>query len=121
MFPIDFIRLATLAHPDAIATVDNECSSTYSELFARSSGPTAGFQALASKARPTIALLGPKSVEFLVPLMGPCGRLVRGAAGRTQRQCHIARIGTSPALHADCSGPTKQFDEKVEEYSNLTG
>lgn len=69
MFPIEFLRHSALAHPDAPAATDGSRVCTYRELVARSDALAAGLQALTGKPRPTVALLGPNSVEMLVALM----------------------------------------------------
>lgn len=69
MFPIDFMRRTALAQPEALAALDGDRRCTYGELLARSNALAAGLQALTGKARPTIALLGPNSVQMLVALL----------------------------------------------------
>jgi acyl-CoA synthetase (AMP-forming)/AMP-acid ligase II len=69
MFPIDFLRQAAFASPDAPAAVDGDSRCTFRELVARSDALAAGLQALTCKERPTVALLGPNSVQMLVALM----------------------------------------------------
>ncbi|MDR6861542.1 AMP-binding protein [Variovorax guangxiensis] len=69
MFPIDFLRHAALATPDAIAVVDGVRTCTYAALVERCEALAAGLQATTGKHRPTVALLGPNSIEMLVALM----------------------------------------------------
>jgi fatty-acyl-CoA synthase len=69
MFPIEFFRRSALKCPDAIAAIDAERSCTYRELLARCDALAAGIQTLTSRRRPTVAILGPNSMEMLVALL----------------------------------------------------
>ncbi|MGE8612539.1 MAG: class I adenylate-forming enzyme family protein [Achromobacter veterisilvae] len=69
MFPIDFLRHAAVATPSRTAVLDGERACSYAELLQRADALAAGLQALAGKARPTVAILGPNSMEMLVALM----------------------------------------------------
>ncbi|OWU83033.1 hypothetical protein ATO6_20610 [Oceanicola sp. 22II-s10i] len=69
MFPFRYLEHAALGREDKIAARDETQSCTYGELLARSNAVAAGFQSLSGKERPTVALLGPNSVDMLVCLM----------------------------------------------------
>ncbi|MGO1500689.1 MAG: class I adenylate-forming enzyme family protein [Marinobacter sp.] len=69
MFPINFLRSAALAKPDVIAAIDGDTSCTYRSLVARSDALGSGIEAIAGKARPVVAMLGPNDMEMLVALM----------------------------------------------------
>lgn len=69
MFPVDFLRHTALKMPDGVAVVDGERTCTYKALIERADAIAAGLQAAAGRARPTVAILGPNSLEMLVALM----------------------------------------------------
>lgn len=69
MFPFDFLRHAAAAAPERTAVVDGGRSCSYVELMQRADALAAGLQALAGAPRPTVAILGPNSMDMLVALM----------------------------------------------------
>ena len=69
MYPIDFVRHAAMASPDAPAVIDGDRSLSYRALVECSDALGAAFQALAGKPRPVVALLGPNAIEMLVALV----------------------------------------------------
>ncbi|MBB5406342.1 acyl-CoA synthetase (AMP-forming)/AMP-acid ligase II [Paraburkholderia sp. HC6.4b] len=95
MFPINFLRHSALVCPDAVAAIDGDCRLTYKELIDRSDALAAGLQNLAGKTRPTVALLGPNSVEMLVALMAvhACGAILVPLNGRNAPPELDAQIG----------------------------
>lgn len=69
MFPIDFLRHAALASPDAVAAMDGDRTCTYRRLVERSDALGAALQSATGKERPIIAILGPNNIEMLVAVM----------------------------------------------------
>jgi fatty-acyl-CoA synthase len=119
MFPIDFLRHAALASPDAVAAIDAERACTYRELAARSDALAAGLQAIAGKPRPTVALLGPNCIEMLVAVMAAHagGAVVVPLNGRNaspeldaQIACAQPDVLIAHSIYADAFTP---FDKPV--------
>ncbi|MFT3719578.1 class I adenylate-forming enzyme family protein [Pseudorhodoferax sp.] len=96
MFPIEFLRHAAAATPDAVAAVDGARRCTYRVLLERCEALGAGLQATAGKPRPTVAILGPNSLEMLVALMaihasGAVLVPLNGRNARAELDAQIAR------------------------------
>ncbi|MFT3975542.1 MAG: AMP-binding protein [Sphingomonas bacterium] len=87
MFPIEFLRRAALADPDAIAAVDDDRTCTYRALVERSDALGAALQIASGKTRPVAAILGPNNIEMLVAVMAihATGGVVVPLNGRNAR------------------------------------
>lgn len=98
MFPIEFLRHAALATPEAIAAIDGTRRCTFRELLERAEALGAAFQAATGKARPVIAILGPNDLDMLVAVMAihATGGVIvplngRNAAAELESQVAFAR------------------------------
>lgn len=96
MFPIHYLHHAAFSYPNRIAACDDSGSVNFRELVARSDALAAGLQALVGKPRPTVALLGPNSLEMLVALMavhaGGCVLVpLNGRNAKPELDAQIAR------------------------------
>jgi fatty-acyl-CoA synthase len=107
MYPIEFLRHAAVARPDAPAVIDGERSLSYRALVERSDALAAAFQALAGKPRPVIALLGPNGIEMLVALMavhasGAVLVPLNGRNAKVELDAQVARVRPDIIVaHAD--------------------
>ncbi len=87
MFPIDFLRHAALANPEAPAAIDGERSCSYRRLVERSEALAVALERVAGRPRPTVAILGPNNIEMLVAIMAihAAGAVIVPLNGRNAR------------------------------------
>lgn len=97
MFPINLLRQSARMRPDAIAGVDQDGRISYRDLVAQADALACAYQALAGAARPTIAILGPNSLEMMVAVVAihAVGGVIVPLNGRNARAELEAQIDFS--------------------------
>ncbi len=98
MFPIDFLRYAARATPEAVAVIDSNKICTFGTLVERSDALGSALQAAGGKLRPVVGILGPNDIEMLGAVMAihACGGIVvplnaRNARAELDSQIAFAR------------------------------